>query len=115
MYTVYVLLEVQSYGSGCVFKGPILWEHDAVQGPTLWVMCKGPTNPMGIHLWGHDAGTEDQSYGSVHVDTRTNVQSQVALYHVRGPGTQYAPAKSSCQMEYFYRDTCNNTQIRVGT
>ena len=58
---------------------------------------------MGIHLWGHDAGTEDQSYGSVHVDTRTNVQSQVALYHVRGPGTQYAPAKSSCQMKYFYR------------
>ena len=29
--------------------------------------------------------TKDQSYGTVHVATRTNVQTQVALYHVLGP------------------------------
>ena len=31
--------------------------------------------------------TKDQSYGTVHVATRRYVQSQVALYHVRGPVT----------------------------
>ena len=57
-------------GIRCKYKGPILWWHDACYKEPI--------------LWGHDACTEDQSYGTVHVATRTNVQTQVALYHVLG-------------------------------
>ena len=118
-YVVFTCIKWQSVHCICTIRGPVLWgqdvcskdQHNAVKGPTLWVMCKGPTNPMGIHLWGHDACTEDQSYGTVHVATRPYVQSQVALYHVRGPGTQYAQrvvVKWNTSTEH----TCNNTQIK---
>ena len=46
---------------GNVYKGPILWGQEACY--------KEP-----------DASTEDQSYGTVHVATRTYARFQVRLY-----------------------------------
>ena len=70
-------------------------------------MYKGPI------LWGHDACTEDQSYGTVYVATCTYVQSHVrALCHVRRTscmGTQHAH-RVVVKMNTTTEHMCNNTE-----
>ena len=61
-----------------------------VNGPILWIVCKGPICCMYKEtiLWGYDSRykesdscTEDQSYGTVHVVTRTYVRSSEGLIY----------------------------------
>ena len=120
----------------CTTRGPVLWGQDvcskdesygntdAVQGPTLWVMCKGPINPMGICcmykgpiLWGHDACHK----GSILWDSACSYTSlctvssgSVSCTRTSYMRTQYAQrivVKWNTSTEH----TCNNTQIIVST
>ena len=91
------MYKVASVHCICTIRGPDLWGQDVCSRTNpMGTRCSTRTHLMGhVHadqliqweykgpfLWGHDACTEDQSYGTVHVATCTNVQPQVALYHV---------------------------------